>query len=79
MFHYYTVIVDLRLSIIFSLSSGDIYLSLGISLASSFVNVSKLFCCEVFETFVIPLAILLPIKSLGWTEQRIIFYILLFD
>ena len=53
------------------LSSGDMYLSLGISLAFSFVTVSELFCCEFFENFVIlPLydlatasAILLPIES----------------
>ena len=38
-------------------------ISLGIFLSSSFVTVSKLFCCKIFETFVILLAILLPIKS----------------
>ena len=48
---------------IFCLCSGDIYLSLGISLSFSFVTVSELFSCEVFGTFVILLAILLPIKS----------------
>ena len=39
------------------------YLSLCIYLSCSFVTVSKLFHCEVFEAFVILLAILLPIKS----------------
>ena len=43
----------------FCLSSGDIYLSLGIS--SSLV--SELFCGEVFETLVILSAILFPIQS----------------
>ena len=47
----------------FCLFSGDIYLSLGISLSFSFVTVSKLFCCKFFETFVILSVILLPIKS----------------
>ena len=37
--------INLRLSIIFCLSSGDIYLSLCISLSCSFVTVSELFCC----------------------------------
>ena len=36
---------------------------LGISLLSSFVTISRFFCCGLSETFVIPLAILLPIKS----------------
>ena len=43
--------------------SGDIYLSLGISLSFSFVTVSELFCCQFFETFVTLLAILLPFRS----------------
>ena len=50
-------------SIIFCLSSGDVYLSLGISLSFSFVIVSQLFCGEHHETFIILLPILLPIKS----------------
>ena len=45
------------------LSSKDIFLSLGIFLSCSFVTVSELSCCELSETFVILLAILLPIKS----------------
>ena len=57
--YYY---INLRSSIIFCLSSGDIYLSLGISLSCSFVTVSELFCCKVFEIFVIRSGILLPIK-----------------
>ena len=48
--YYY---ISFRSSIIFGLSSGDIYLSLGISLSYSFLTVSDLFCCEFFETFVI--------------------------
>ena len=47
----------------FCLSSGDIYLYLGFSLLSSFGNISKLFCCEVFEIFVILSAMVLRIKS----------------
>ena len=57
MYHYYTIIADLRLSIIFCPSSGDICLSLGIflgiPLSFSFVIVSKLSCCKFYETFVI--------------------------
>ena len=58
--YYY---INLRSSILFCLSFGDIYLSLGISLSCSFVTISELFCCEVFEAFVILSAISLPIKS----------------
>ena len=54
---------NLKSSIFSCLSSGDIYLSLGISLLFSFVTVSKLFCCEFCKTFMILLAILFPIKS----------------
>ena len=57
MFYYY---INLRSPIIFCLSSGEIYLSLGIS-SSSFV--SELFCSEVFEIPVILSAILFPMKS----------------
>ena len=48
-------------SIIFCLSLENIYLCLGISLSCSFL--AELFCGDVCETFVILLAILLPIKS----------------
>ena len=58
---YYSV--NLRSSTIFSLSSGVIYLSLGISLSYSFVIVSELLCGELLETFVILLVILLSMKS----------------
>ena len=51
--------IHLRLSMIFCLSSGDIYISLGISLSSSFVTVSEFFCCKFSETLVI----FLPTKS----------------
>ena len=60
--YYY---INLRSSIILYLSSGDMYISLGISLLFSFLTISKLFCAEVFETFVILSAILLPNKSLA--------------
>ena len=49
---------------ILCIPSGNIYLSLGISLSCSIVIVSNLFCSELLETFAILLAILLPIKSL---------------
>ena len=62
-FHYCTVILNIRLSIFFGLCFGDIYFSLGISLSFSFLSVSEVFCHKFFETFVILLAILLPIKS----------------
>ena len=74
MFHDYTII--LISSITSCLSSGDIYLSLGIPLSFLFVTVSELFCCEYFETFNILLAILLPIKS---TVASAVFGITLFE
>ena len=55
--------INLRLSIIFCFSFGDIYLSLGIYLSCPFVTVSELFCYGLFEIPIILLAILLPIKS----------------
>ena len=62
--YYY---INLRLSIIFCLSSGDIYLSLGISigisLSCSFATVFKLFCCQFIENPVTLLEMLLPISS----------------
>ena len=42
--YYY---INLRSSIIFCLSSGDIYLSLGTSLSCSIVTVFELFCGEL--------------------------------
>ena len=50
-------------SIILYLSPRDIYLFLADSLSCSFVIVFELFSSERIETFVILLAILLPIKS----------------
>ena len=51
-FHYYTITLNIRLSIIFCLYSGDIYLSLNISLwfflPFWFVTVSELFCKKQF-------------------------------
>ena len=58
--YYY---INLRSSIISCLSSGDTYLSLGISLSCSFVTLSEVVYCEFFKTFVILLAILLTVKS----------------
>ena len=43
--------INPRSTIIFCLSSGDIYLSLDISLLCSFVTVSELFCREFFWDF----------------------------
>ena len=54
--------VNLSSSIIFCLSSGEIYLYLGISLSCSFLIVSGLFCDEVLEVFVTLSAISLLIK-----------------
>ena len=62
-FCYYTIILNPRLSIILCLSSGDKYLSLGISLLFSFVTVSELFCCEFFGNFLMLLAIKSPVVS----------------
>ena len=44
--HYYTITFNRRLPITFRLSSGDIYLSLRISLLCLFATVSELFCYE---------------------------------
>ena len=65
-----------RLLIIFCLSSGDIYLSIGISLWCLFVIVSELFHYEFFETFVILLTILYLIKS---KVASAVFWIALFE
>ena len=68
---------NLNSSIICFLSSGDIYLFLGVTIStSSFVS---LFCevfAEFFETLVILSAILLPIKS---SVASAVFWIDLFD
>ena len=66
---YYIILyyyINFRSSIIVCLCSGEIYLFLHISLSIpilSFLFVTELLCDEVFETFVILSAILLPIKS----------------
>ena len=44
-FHYYTIIIDLRL---FCFSSGDIYLSLGTPLSFSFVTVLNYFLVNFY-------------------------------
>ena len=67
MFHYSTII--------FCLSSRDIYLFLGISLSFSVVIVSELFCCKFYENFIVLLATLLLIKS----PVTAIFLITLFE
>ena len=66
--YYYA---SLRSSIVFCLSSGDIYLSLGIFLSFSDIIVS-----ELFDTFVILLAIFLPMKS---PVPSAIFWIVFFE
>ena len=53
---------NLDSSIVSCLFSGDIYLSFGISISSSFCECNSL--GEFFETLVTLSAILLPIKSL---------------
>ena len=61
LFYYY---IDLNLPIICCLSFGEIYLSFGISLLTSFDFISSL--CDFFDAlgfFVILSAILLPTKS----------------
>ena len=62
-------------SINFGLYSGDIYLSLDISLSCSFVILSELFRGEFSETFVVLWAILLPVKS---PVASVVFLITLF-
>ena len=74
--YYY---INLTSLIIFRLCSRDIYLSPCISLSSlifSYLFVTELFCDEVFEAFVILLAILFPIKSTFFSE---VFWIALFE
>ena len=50
----------INLNTIYCLSSGDLYLSFGISVLLS--TVSRVLCSEVCETFVILFSILLSIK-----------------
>ena len=45
--------INLKSPIIFCLSTGNIYLSACIYLSCSFFTVSKLFCGDVFEAFVV--------------------------
>ena len=52
--------INLRSSLILCPSSGDIYLSLGISSSCSFVAASEWFCCDFLK---IKSTILLPNKS----------------
>ena len=55
--------INLRSSTIFCFTSRDIHIFMGSFLPCSFLTISKLFCCEVFEIFGISSVILLPIKS----------------
>ena len=76
---YYYII--LKSSINFCLSSGDIYLSLVISLSClifpfSFIIIFELFYGDIFETFIILSAIFLPIKS---PVASAVFWIALFE
>ena len=63
MFHYNVILLytNLNSSIICCLFSGDIHLSFGFSILSSFCECNSL--GDFFETLVILPAILLPIKS----------------
>ena len=54
-FSRYTIIIKVKLSIIFCLCSEDVYLSLGISLPVLFETISEFFCCDFFWFFDIPL------------------------
>ena len=67
--------ISFRSSIIFCLSSGKIYFSLGISLLCLFLIVFELFCGEFVETFIILSATLLPIKL---RDYYAIFWITIF-
>ena len=62
-FHYYTIILILCFQWFFCLFSGDISLSLSASFSCSFVTVLELFFYEVFEIFIILLAILWAFNS----------------
>ena len=55
--------INLRSSIIFCLFSGDIHLSLCISLSCSFITVSELIWFKFFQTFEILSTMSLPLKS----------------
>ena len=63
--------INLISSIIFCRSSGDTYLSLNASLSCSFSTISKLFCCKMFEIFIILSASLLApaIFSIAFFEM----------
>ena len=58
-FFWYSIIILLYKFFVFLL---DIYIPLGISLSCSFVIVSELFCGELFDTYKVIFAILLPIS-----------------
>ena len=59
LYYYITV----KPAMILCISSGDTYISLGISLSCSYVIVSELLGGELLEAFAILLEIWLPIKS----------------
>ena len=54
-FSHYTIIIKVKLSIIFCLCSEDVYLSLGISLPVLFETISEFFCCDFLWFFDIAL------------------------
>ena len=72
----YTIILILDHQYFYVFFSGDIHLSLGISLSCSFVTVSELFSNKLLENFVILLVILLPIQS---TLDSAVFWINFFE
>ena len=71
--YYY---INIRSSMIFCLSSRDIYLSFGMFLSCSFLTICKLFCSKVLAFFVILSVILLPIK---WPAASAFFDLLSWD
>ena len=73
---YYTITLSSVHQFFLSFFTEDLYLSSDIFLSCTYLTVSELFCYEIFETFDILLAILLPIK---WTVASGIFSIVPFE
>ena len=73
-FHYYSITLNVRSLIIFCLCSGDIYLSLGISLSCLFLIVSEYICGKLYEIFVISLPIKSPVVPAAFWYFIIIFF-----
>ena len=79
LFHTYFLGTNNNSSIIFFISSGDMYLFLGVAIHTSSSFVLSLLCnsfTDFFETLVILSAILLPTKSL---VDSAVFWIALFE